>query len=168
MVALRAQGTSLRAIAAEMQEISATWACRASYASDGPLEGDRQDDRGDGKSTDRRAAIKPCSVGSDAHVECRRTSALNLLPQAGRPFICQNNEEKMNPDYMVVANDELGVYSIHEVSDVGRATAVVMAEQKKGRKVRCSVSNTFNESAAEREAESAYPDYHHVEDALEE
>ena len=51
----------------------------------------------------------------------------------------------MNPDYMVVANDELGVYSIHEVSDVGRATAVVMAEQKKGRKVRCSVSNTFNE-----------------------
>ena len=97
MVALRAEGKPLRAIAAEMQEISATWACRVSYASDGPLEGDRQDDRGDGKSTDRRAAIKPCSVGSDAHVECCRTSAFELAPPGGTPVHLSKQRGKNEP-----------------------------------------------------------------------
>ena len=72
----------------------------------------------------------------------------------------------MNPVYMIVVNDDLEVYSIRKVSNVVLATERVMAEQKKGRKVSCSVSNASTKSAAEREAESGYPNYHHVEDAL--
>jgi hypothetical protein len=72
----------------------------------------------------------------------------------------------MNPAYMVVVNDKSGEKSIHEVPNVESAKAVVTAEQKKGRKVSYSVHST--KCAAEREAESAYPTYHYVENALKE